>query len=229
VYGSKAKIEDKMNKILLIVALVIFSSSNVLASGITDVKAKNIAAKTTNLKPSLARIAIEAFYKAKKQGIRISKPIITVIDYSLPSTKNRLWVLDVSSNRVLYTSMVAHGKHSGENNTTSFSNKVNSLQTSLGLFLTDTTYFGRDGYSLRIKGLEKGFNDNAESRYIVLHGAPYVSKAFANAAGRIGRSWGCPAVEKPLAKPIINTIKEGTLILAFYPNKTWLNNSRFID
>lgn len=226
------ELENKMKKLSLIIAtLAIIASNNALAFTFrttTNSKAKDIAAKTTNLKPSLARLAIETFYNAKKQGINVKKSIITVIDYSLPSTKTRLWVLDLDKNKVLYSSMVAHGKYSGENYTTHFSNKINSLQTSLGLFLTDTTYFGKDGYSLRIKGLEKGINDNAETRYIVLHGAPYVSKEFANAAGRIGRSWGCPAVEAPLAKPIINTIKNGSLILAYYPEKTWIKKSRFI-
>lgn len=218
-----------MKKLLLIAMLVIFSSSNVLAYSVINIRAKDIAAKTTNLKPALAKLAIEAFYNAKKQGIRTNKSIVTVIDYSLPSTKNRLWVLDIEQDKVLYTSMVAHGRNSGENYTTSFSNRINSLQTSLGLFLTDTTYFGRDGYSLRIKGLEVGFNDNAETRAIVMHGAPYVSKIFANASGRIGRSWGCPAVEAPLAKPIINTIKNRTLVLAYYPDSNWLRKSKFIN
>ncbi len=216
-----------MKKVLLLIAL--FYSSNLFAYDIAGIKAKHIAAKTTNLKPTLAKLAIEAFHNAQKQGVRLSKSVITVIDYSLPSTANRLWVLDLEQNKVLYTSMVAHGRNSGEKYTTSFSNRINSLQTSLGLFLTDTTYFGRDGYSLRIKGLEKGFNDNAETRAIVMHGAPYVSKLFVNAAGRIGRSYGCPAVETPLAKPIINTIKDRTLILAYYPDKNWLQNSKFIN
>ena len=219
-----------MKKVLLVTIFLIFSNNVLASKTVVDIQAKKIANKTSNLKPSLAKLAIEAFYNAKKLGISISsKPIITIIDYSLPSTQKRLWVLDINQNKVLHTSMVAHGRHSGENYTTNFSNRIGSLQTSVGLFLTDTTYFGRDGYSLRIKGLEKGFNDNAETRYIVLHGAPYVSKEFVAAAGRVGRSYGCPAVESPLAKPIINTIKNGTLILSFYPDKKWLSNSRFVN
>jgi hypothetical protein len=217
-------------KNILLTAIVIAFSSNALAIQTSvETQAKNFATKTVNLKPELAKIAIKAFYNAKKLGVKISKPIVTAIDYSLPSTQKRLWVLDIDQNKVLHTSMVAHGRNSGENYTTNFSNRINSLQTSIGLFLTDTTYFGRDGYSLRMKGLEKGYNDNAETRYIVMHGAPYVSKEFASALGRVGRSWGCPAVESSLAKPIINTIKQGTLILAYYPDKKYLRDSRFIN
>jgi len=218
-----------MKKIALITLLLVFSNSALAINIFSDAKAKNIAAKTNDLKPSLLKLAIEAFHNAKRSGINTNKQILTVIDYSLPSTKKRLWVLDLNQEKILYSSMVAHGKNSGENHTTNFSNRIGSLQTSLGLFLTEGTYFGRDGYSLYLKGLEKGFNDNAKTRTIVLHGAPYVSKQFVAAAGRVGRSWGCPAVEKPLAEPIINTIKNGTMIFAFYPDKNWLAKSEFIN
>ena len=218
-----------MKKIALITLLLVFSNSALAINIFSDAKAKNIAAKTNDLKPSLLKLAIEAFHNAKRSGINTNKQILTVIDYSLPSTKKRLWVLDLNQEKILYSSMVAHGRNSGENHTTNFSNRIGSLQTSLGLFLTEGTYFGRDGYSLYLKGLEKGFNDNAKTRTIVLHGAPYVSKQFVAAAGRVGRSWGCPAVEKPLAEPIINTIKNGTMIFAFYPDKNWLAKSEFIN
>ena len=218
-----------MKKIALITLLLVFSNSALAINIFSGAKAKNIAAKTNDLKPSILKLAIEAFHNAKRSGINTNKQILTVIDYSLPSTKKRLWVLDLNQEKILYSSMVAHGKNSGENHTTNFSNRIGSLQTSLGLFLTEGTYFGRDGYSLYLKGLEKGFNDNAKTRTIVLHGAPYVSKQFVAAAGRVGRSWGCPAVEKPLAEPIINTIKNGTMIFAFYPDKNWLAKSEFIN
>lgn len=219
-----------MKKIVFIVILLTWSHSG-LAAKATPLEntAKQLAAKTNNLQPKIIKLAITAFHQAKKLGIATKKPIITIIDYSLPSTKKRLWVLDLAQEKILYTSMVAHGKYSGENYTNSFSNQIGSLKTSVGLFLTEETYFGRDGFSLRIKGLEKGFNDNAKVRTIVLHGAPYVSQQFATVRGRIGRSWGCPAVEKPLAKPIINTIKEGTLLFSFYPHQEWLNQSKFIN
>lgn len=213
-----------------IVLLFIFSNSALATKATSlDATAKDIAAKTTNLKPKVVKLAIEAFYKAKQAGVAVKKPILTVIDYTLASTQKRLWVVDLEKKQVLYTSMCAHGKYSGENYTTSFSNRVGSLQTSIGLFLTEGTYFGRDGYTLRLEGLEKGFNDKAKDRLIVFHGAPYVDQKFAAVAGRIGRSWGCPAVEKPLAKPIINTIKDGTLIFSFYNHPQWLSESKFIN
>jgi len=213
-----------------LILFFIFSNSALATKEISiDVTAKDIAAKTSNLKPKVIKLAIEAFYRAKRAGISIKKPILTVIDYTLASTQKRLWVVDLDSKRVLYTSMCAHGKYSGENYTTSFSNRMGSLQTSIGLFLTEDTYFGRDGYTLRLEGLEKGFNDNARDRLIVFHGAPYVNQKFATVAGRIGRSWGCPAVEKPLAEPIINTIKGGTLIFSFYNHPQWLSKSKFIN
>ncbi|CAL7962451.1 conserved exported hypothetical protein [Gammaproteobacteria bacterium] len=220
-----------MKKIIYAVILFFIFSNSALAAKETsiDVTAKDIAAKTSNLKPKVIKLAIEAFYRAKRAGITIKKPVLTVIDYTLASTQKRLWVVDLDSKQVLYTSMCAHGKYSGENYTTSFSNNMGSLQTSIGLFLTEDTYFGRDGYTLRLEGLEKGFNDNAKDRLIVFHGAPYVNQKFAAVAGRIGRSWGCPAVEKPLAEPIINTIKGGTLIFSFYNHPQWLRESKFIN
>lgn len=193
----------------------------------TKQKAKNISKLSQDLNVHVVKLALDAFYNSKKLGVNIKKPIITIIDYSLPSTKKRLWVLNIAKEQILYNSMVAHGINSGNKYATSFSNTIGSLQTSLGIFITGKTYMGRDGYSLRMKGLEKGVNDRAEERYIVLHGAPYVSKEFVASVGRAGRSWGCPAVEKYLAKPIINTIKDGTLIFSYYPDKIWLSKSKF--
>jgi hypothetical protein len=220
-----------MKKTIYSIILFFIFSNIALAAKATsiDVAAKDIAAKTSNLKPKVIKLAIEAFYRAKRAGVTVKKPILTVIDYTLASTQKRLWVVDIDNKQVLYNSMCAHGKHSGENYTTSFSNKMGSLKTSIGLFLTKETYFGRDGYSLRLEGLEKGFNDNVKDRLIVFHGAAYVNQKFAAVAGRIGRSWGCPAVEKSLAKPIINTIKHGTLIFSFYNHPQWLKESKFIN
>lgn len=216
-----------MKKIVSTIILFFIFSNNALAA--IDTTAKDISSKTNNLRPKVVQLALQAFYRAKQSGVNIKKPVLTVIDYTLASTQKRLWVVDVEKKRVLYTSLVAHGKYSGENYTTSVSNKTGSLQTSVGLFLTEDTYFGRDGYSLRLEGLEKGFNDKAKARTIVLHGAPYVSEKFAAVAGRIGRSWGCPAVEKPLATPIINTIKNGTLIFSYYNHSKWLKQSKFLN
>jgi L,D-transpeptidase catalytic domain. len=220
----------KKNAGYLFFALTISAQSSWAAVLPVDInlKAAKIASKGVNLKPSVLKLGIDAFLNTKKLGIHTREPIITLIDYSLPSSEKRLWVIDLKQDKILYTSMVAHGKNSGSHYTTKFSNQVGSLKTSLGVFLTAQTYFGRDGYSLKVKGLERGFNDNAESRYIVLHGANYVSKKYLLSKGRTGRSWGCPAVENHLAKPIIDTIKDGTLIVSFYPDRKWLSKSKFV-
>lgn len=219
----------RLGFIIALITFLFFTISLRAVATTDDMIAKDIAAKTSDLKPEVVKLAITAFRQAIKLGVDVKKPIITVIDYTLASTQKRLWVVDLSKKEILHTSLVAHGKYSGENYTTKVSNRMGSLQTSVGLFLTEDTYFGRDGFSLHLQGLENGFNDKAKARTIVLHGAPYVSKEFASSLGRIGRSWGCPAVEKPLAKPIINTIKDGTLILAFYKDPQWLRNSKFIN
>lgn len=220
----------KITKIMSLVFLCSFVSGALADEQIpAEPVAKDIAKKTEGLKPKIVKLAIDAFNKAKQNGVGIKKPIITVIDYTMASTQKRLWVLDIDQKKVLYTSMVAHGRNSGENYTTAFSNKMGSKQTSVGVFLTENTYVGHCGYTLRLQGLEKGFNDKAKDRLIVFHGAPYVNNQIAATYGRLGRSWGCPAVEKHLATPIINTIKGGTLMLSYSDRSPWLKESKFIN
>jgi len=151
-----------------------------------------------------------------------------VIDYSLPSTAPRLWLIDRTDGRVLRHLLVAHGRGSGENIASRFSNRDGSLASSLGLFLTEETYVGKNGYSLRLRGLEPGINDRARDRAIVLHGAPYVSPEFARVHGRLGRSWGCPAVELEVAHPLIDQIRDGSLLFIYAPDPGWLERSRLL-
>jgi hypothetical protein len=152
-----------------------------------------------------------------------------VIDYSLPSTATRLWVFDLETHQLLYAERVAHGKGSGENYSRSFSNVPGSLQSSLGLFRTSETYQGRNGYSLRLDGLEPGFNETARQRAIVMHGAPYVSDDFVQEAGRLGRSFGCPVVRPAVARPLIDHLKEGQYLFIYYPDEDWLQNSALLS
>jgi hypothetical protein len=182
-----------------------------------------------SLRPEVLKLALTAYFNAHKMGIGNDQPILTIIDYSLPSSQKRFWVLDLSQEKILYQSLVAHGKNSGKVYTTSFSDHAGTLSSSLGLYLTANTYAGHHGCTLKIKGLEQGFNDLAEARRIVIHGANYVSEKIASLYGGIGRSWGCPAVEPQLAMPIINTIKGGTLVFAYYPDHNWLSHSKFIN
>lgn len=162
------------------------------------------------------------------QSLDVKRPsLLTIIDYSRPSTQTRLWVIDLAKRRPLFKELVAHGRGSGDDRATRFSNDLGSHQSSLGLFLTGETYVGSNGYSLRLDGLEPGINDRARERAIVMHGASYVSRAAITALGRLGRSWGCPAVSNKVAKKIINTVRGGSAVFAYYPEKSWLANSQF--
>jgi hypothetical protein len=153
---------------------------------------------------------------------------LAVIDYSLPSTERRLWVFDLAQRTLLFHDLVAHGRSSGEDRATYFSNEPDSLASSIGLYSTRESYVGRNGYSLRMDGLEPGFNDKAFDRDVVIHGADYVSNDFARVNGRIGRSHGCPAVPTAMARPVIDTLKDGQLLFIYYPDPQWLKTSSFI-
>ncbi|WP_201189330.1 murein L,D-transpeptidase catalytic domain family protein [Pseudomonas fluorescens] len=154
---------------------------------------------------------------------------LAVIDYSLPSTQQRLWVFDLKKRKLLFHELVAHGRNSGENMAVNFSNQNESFATSLGLYRTQQSYVGQNGYSLRMEGLEPGFNDNAFDRAIVIHGAPYVSPVLARANGRIGRSLGCPAVRPAIAHKLIDSMKGGQLLFSYYPDQRWLKTSSYIN
>lgn len=181
------------------------------------------------LNPEVLRLALTAVDCAVRSGDLNAPPTLTVIDYSLPSTERRLWVFEMATGKLLFHELVAHGKNTGENMAQAFSDTLNSRQSSLGLFKTDDTYVGSNGYSLRLDGLEPGFNGRARERAIVMHGAPYVDASFAAAQGRIGRSWGCPALRAAIAHDVINTIRGGGVIFSYYPDSAWLKTSRFIN
>ena len=155
-------------------------------------------------------------------------PRLAVIDYSRPSTEVRLWVFDVPRARLLHAEHVAHGRGSGGDVPTAFSNVEGSYQSSLGLFRTAETYTGGNGYSLRLDGLEPGINDAARGRLIVMHGADYVDPAQARAQGRLGRSWGCPAVRSAVARAVIDALEDGQLLFAYARDGAWLDGSRFL-
>jgi L,D-transpeptidase catalytic domain len=195
---------------------------------VSDSTIRSLLKQAPGLKANVLRLALSASECAAKRGLVSRRDLLTVIDYSLPSTQTRLWVFDLDSRKVLFRELVAHGKNSGGNLASFFSNSSGSLATSLGLFVTGGTYFGSNGYSLRLKGLEEGVNDMAFDRAIVMHGAPYVSRAAIKALGRLGRSWGCPAVRKEVAKKMIDTLRGGTPIFAYYPDEKWLASSQFV-
>lgn len=173
-------------------------------------------------------LATRAYQCGWKRG-DIRRPYLTVIDYSLPSTEPRLWVFDMWTGRPLFHELVAHGRHSGRDWASSFSNLHGSKQSSLGLFRADETYLGQHGYSLRLSGLEVGVNDNARDRAIVMHGADYVSDDHIARHGRLGRSWGCPALPRGASSRVIDMIKDGGAVFAYYPDATWLRTSAYLS
>ena len=157
------------------------------------------------------------------------RDVLTLIDFSRPSTEKRLFVFDMKQRRLLFSSVVSHGKNSGDKYATSFSNEYGSYKSSLGFYLTETTYQGRNGYSLILNGLEKGINDRAKERAIVIHGAAYSNPSVIASSGRLGRSFGCPALPQAVSKPIINTIKGGSLLFIYANNKNYLAYSPILS
>jgi hypothetical protein len=188
-----------------------------------------INSQASNFNPEVLRLSLIAYLKARNKGL-VHKPLLTVIDYSKPSSERRLLVIDLKNDRVLFNTYVTHGKNSGNLIPTSFSNQPGSLKSSIGVFeTTDSPYVGNNGYSLRLRGLEQGINDNAYERAIVIHGAWYADSSTIRRYGQLGRSWGCPAVSDRLARPLINTIKERTLVFVYSNSeRRWLHRSTFL-
>jgi hypothetical protein len=174
-------------------------------------------------------LAVAATTCAVNSGDIAVPPTLTVIDYSRPSTEKRLWVFDLKTGDLRFHELVAHGKGTGDNLAEHFSDDMNSHQSSLGLFVTSDTYVGNNGYSLRLDGLEQGFNSHARERAIVMHGAPYVNAALAAAQGRIGRSWGCPALSEAVAHQVIDFVRGGGVVFSYYPDQQWLERSKFLN
>ena len=170
-------------------------------------------------------LAQQGFEKLREQGTLLNDNIISIIDFSLPSTEKRLYVVDLKNYQVLYKTYVAHGKNSGSVMANSFSNNPSSNKSSLGFYKTLGTYIGKHGYSLKLEGLEKGINDNAYNRAIVMHGADYVNPNYISKLGYIGRSLGCPAVASREATPIINIIKDGSCLFIYSPNTAYQERS----
>lgn len=168
--------------------------------------------------------ALRAYGRADERGL-VANPRLTIIDYSLPSTQRRLWVIDPTTGAVLMRELVAHGQGSGDNVATRFGNTNDSHRTSLGVFRTAETYSGKHGYSLKLDGHDPGVNDAARRRAIVIHAADYVSDAFARARGRIGRSHGCPAVNPGVSRRLIDEIRGGSIVVSFGGDDSWVARS----
>ena len=194
-------------------------------SSLSDTQLGALLKLAPRLSPRALEAALTALKRLQASGAKVRSDVLAVIDYTKPSTERRLWVFDLAHMRVLFEELAAHGKNSGDNQAVRFSNAPNSLMTSLGAFLTGDTYTGKHGLSLRLRGLEKGVNDNSMERAIVIHAAAYVSDPIARTKGRIGRSWGCPAVRPEISRRLIEAVQGGALLLAYYPDQSWLQNS----
>ncbi|MCF6131026.1 murein L,D-transpeptidase catalytic domain family protein [Flavobacterium wongokense] len=163
--------------------------------------------------------ALEGFHLLKQKGL-VTKNILTLVDFSLSSNMKRLWVIDLERNVVLFNTLVAHGRNTGEEFANEFSNQAESFKSSIGFYATGEIYNGKHGMSLKLDGLEKGLNDNARNRAVVMHGADYVSESFIRQNKRLGRSQGCPAVPVEMNAKIINVIKDKSCLFIYHPSKT---------
>jgi L,D-transpeptidase-like protein len=197
--------------------------------GSRSVTVDRAAAIKSGVSADVLNLALGAVSCGVASGDLQTPPTLTLIDYSLPSTTPRLWVFDLRTGRLLFKELVAHGRNSGDNMATRFSDAMESRESSLGLFRTADTYVGHNGYSLRLDGLEPGFNAHARERAIVMHGAPYVDANTAKANGRLGRSWGCPALRQAVVHQVIDTVRGGGVIFSYYPDPTWLKTSKFLN
>lgn len=179
--------------------------------------------------PDVLSLALQAASAAVERGDAKNPATLTVIDFSRPSTVERMWVYDLATRELLFKELVSHGRGSGRTDATKFSNVPESNQSSLGLYRAAETYVGKHGYSLRLDGLERGVNDRARERAIVMHGADYVNGAAARAQGYLGRSLGCPAVRPEVTRELIEAVKDGGLLFAYYPDPAWLEASAYLN
>lgn len=180
----------------------------------------------------LPKEVMEMAYKGQQQligrGVLNNDAVVAIADFSQPSSQKRLYIIDTKNGRVLYNTYVAHGKNSGLTYAEHFSNNPESLQSSLGFYVTRNTYTGKHGLSLRLQGLERGFNDNAEARAVVIHGAEYIGSGRADAA-YMGRSFGCPAVPQAQSATVINLLKNGTCLFIYHPTQRYLHDSKILN
>jgi len=220
-----------MKKAIVLLLLTLFTlpgySHYVRFTPVTTVLYREVYSELNLEEMGLKRSVFE--YALKGLGkYQFTKPILSIVDLSQPSSQKRLYVIDLVERRLLFHTYVSHGRNSGELLARDFSNTNSSYKSSLGFYQTMQTYQGKHGLSLKLRGLEKGFNDNAYDRAIVIHGADYVCEDFIRRTGRLGRSQGCPAVSNELSKPIIQAIKGGSCLFVYSPDQTYLKGSSFI-
>ncbi|KPQ27664.1 MAG: L,D-transpeptidase catalytic domain [Marinobacter excellens HL-55] len=187
-----------------------------------------LASVAPKLNPEVLEAAFKATHCAISNGVAMPERL-AVIDFSLHSSQERMWIFDLEQGELLLRDLVAHGKNSGNDEATAFSNIEGSHQSSIGLFKASESYRGMHGYSLRLDGLEPGINDLARQRAIVIHGADYVNNNWVDQYGRIGRSHGCPAVDQKVVQSVVDNLKGGQLVFKYYPDQNWLQTSSFLN
>lgn len=200
------------------------SSAQLLPHYLTE----KLSAEAPELNQAVLNKALLSMQCATNNGLP-SADRLAVIDFSLPSTDKRLWIFDLTKHQLILEELVAHGNNTGDKYATDFSNVVGSHQSSIGLFRTQESYFGRHGYSLRMDGLEPGINDKARERAIVIHAADYVDPEWIDRYGRIGRSQGCPAVRPEVVDTVVDNLKGGQFLFTYYPDQDWLQSSAFLN
>ena len=217
--------------ILLLCSIPSFSSRHkdtILADSPKESLYNQLHLAQLGLKEIIFDKAIAGWNALTKQKLLTKSGLVSIVDFSQSSNTKRLYVIDMDKKVVLLNTYVAHGRNSGEEFATFFGNKLNSFKSSLGFYITGDTYKGAHGLSMRLKGVEKGINDDAEQRGIVMHGARYVSETFIKQCGRLGRSQGCPAVPQELCQEIIGYIKEGSCFYMYYPDENYLKHSLLV-
>lgn len=219
-----------MKQHIVILTLLAFML-NAKAIVVSPEKKKSLYEDLVGKKPpiDLFEKAYLGFIELKLNGqLSPTKQILTIVDFRLSSKEKRMWVVDIKNKQVLHNTYVAHGENSGKEFALSFSNKVDSHKSSLGFYITEETYIGKNGLSLRLKGIERKFNSNARDRYIVIHGADYATEEYISENGVLGNSEGCPAVPMGEHVPIIELTKGGTLLFLFFPDENYMDASQFI-
>jgi len=198
------------------------------AQSFDDQLLARLASVAPKLNPEVLEAAFKATHCAVSNGVAMPERL-AVIDFSLHSSQERMWIFDLEQGKLLLRDLVAHGKNSGNDEATAFSNIEGSHQSSIGLFKASESYRGMHGYSLRLDGLEPGINDLARQRAIVIHGADYVNNNWVDQYGRIGRSHGCPAVDQKVVQSVVDNLKGGQLVFKYYPDQNWLQTSSFLN
>lgn len=218
----------KKSYLLLVVLYSVNCCSTVFALSVPDSQVEKLHAQAPSLPIQVLKDSLHAYYYGLEKG-DVKNHELAIVDMSLPSSQKRMWVFNMDTNMVMFHIYAAHAEATGGLYAKFFSNALNSKETSLGVYVTGKEYFGHHGLSLYLYGMEPGFNNNAAKRDVVIHGASYVSKLFIHEHHRLGRSWGCIAVNFDVVKPLVKTLKDGSLLIIYYPKQAWLQHSQFLN